>query len=84
MAKVKIYSTPSCPFCVMAKEWFEKNNIEFENIDVSADNKAGEEMVEKSGQMGVPVIIVTMDDDKEEVIVGFEKDKLSELLNVNE
>ena len=73
--KVKIYSTPTCPYCKMAKEWMKEQKIEFTDVDVSSDEKAAEEMTEKSGQMGVPVIVVG-----DEVIVGFDKPKLEGLL----
>ena len=56
MTDVKVYSTPACPWCKKTKEWLAQNKIAFENIDVSADRKAAEEMIEKSGQMGVPVV----------------------------
>lgn len=82
MTKVKIYSTPTCPYCVMAKEYFEKNEIEFENIDVSSDREAAEKMVEKTNQMSVPVIIVEKDG-KEEIILGFDKEKLAGLLGIS-
>ena len=52
--KVTIYSTPTCPYCIRTKKFLEDNNIVFENIDISSDRKKAEEMVKKSGQMGVP------------------------------
>lgn len=73
--KVKIYSTPTCPYCVMAKEFFKEKGIEFEDIDVSKNQEAGKEMVEKSGQMGVPVIEI---DGK--IIVGFNKPEIEKVL----
>ncbi|MAG11857.1 MAG: NrdH-redoxin [Parcubacteria group bacterium] len=72
---VKIFSTPTCPYCKMAKEWMKENNIEYTDVDVSTDEKAAQEMTEKSGQMGVPVILVG-----DEVLVGFDKPKLEALL----
>ncbi len=75
MQKVQIYSTPTCTYCVLAKEWFEKNSIEFEEFDVSQDEAKRNELIEKTGQMAVPVIMVD-----EETIIGFDKTKLSELL----
>ena len=74
--KVKIYSTPTCPYCRRAKAYLDGKGITYENIDVSANPKAGEEIVNLSGQMGVPVIVV---DDN--VVVGFDRDKLDHLLN---
>ena len=83
MAQVTIYSTPTCTYCHMAKEYFKENNVEFTEVDVAADQSKAEEMVEKSGQMGVPVIIIKGDDGKEEVLVGFDKDKLAQLLGIS-
>ncbi len=80
---VKIYSTPSCGFCKMAKAYFGENNIEYIEIDVSEDAEAAEEMQTKSGQLGVPVIVVTKDDGTEEILVGFEKPKLEAALGLS-
>ena len=77
MEKVKVYSTPTCPWCIKAKEFLEENKVEFENIDVSSDQKASEEMVEKSGQMGVPVIEIG-----KTIIVGFDQEKIKQTLKL--
>ncbi len=83
MAKeVKVYSTPSCPWCVKAKEFLKSSKVKFKDIDVAEDEKAREEMIEKSGQMGVPVIIVTKDDGSEEIIIGFDQGKLKSALGL--
>jgi len=74
---VKIYSTAHCPYCKMVKEFLEENNIPYEDIDVGADPKAAQEMIEKSGQMGVPVIDI---DGK--IIIGFDKKAISEALEI--
>ena len=74
---VVIYSSPSCVHCNHAKEFFKENGIEFTDHDVTEEPEKRQEMVEKSGQMGVPVIFVG-----EEMVVGFDKDRLSELLNI--
>ncbi len=58
MKKVSIYSTPTCPYCNMAKQFLNENKIEFENYDVSSDTAKAQEMIDKSGQMGVPVVDV--------------------------
>lgn len=73
--KVKVYSTDNCPYCVMAKEYLKEKRIDFEEIDVGADREAAQEMVEKSGQMGVPVIEI---DGK--IIVGFNKSEIDRAL----
>ena len=77
MAEVKVYSTPTCPYCKMAKQFLEENNIQFESIDVSTNQAAAQEMISKSGQMGVPVLIID-----EQVVVGFDKGKIKKLLGV--
>lgn len=70
MKKVKVYSTPTCPYCDMAKDFLKENKIEFEDINVQDDHEAAKEMIDKSGQMGVPVIEI---DDK--IIVGLIRKK---------
>ena len=75
---VKVYSTPTCPYCVTLKAFLKENNIEFEDLDVSQDEKARDEMVKGSNQMGVPVIEIDG-----EMIVGFDRDKISQLLKIN-
>lgn len=77
MAKITIYTTPTCIYCKMAKQWFKENNVSYEEKDVSSDAQARQEMIDKSQQMGVPVIEVG-----NELIIGFDKERLSELLKV--
>lgn len=77
MMKVKVYTTSACPYCSMTKHFLKENNIEFEEIDVSRNRKAAEEMIEKSGQMGVPVIEING-----EIIVGFNKEALEKALKL--
>lgn len=79
MAEITIYSTPTCGYCKLAKEFFVKNDVAFTEIDVSVDQDKAKEMVEKTGQMGVPVIIVD-NDGKEEVIVGFDQARIEEII----
>ncbi len=68
MAKIKVYSTPTCPYCRLAKNFLKEKGVDFEDVDVSVDRKAAEEMIQKSGQMGVPQIEIN-----EKIIVGFDK-----------
>ena len=75
MTTVKIYSTPTCPWCKKAKEFFEEKGVKYTEIDVSEDEKARDEMVEKSGQMGVPVIEIDG-----EMLIGFDQEKIEKLL----
>ncbi len=68
MSKIKVYSTPTCPYCHLLKEFLTQKKIEFDDIDVAADHKAAKEMIGKSGQMGVPQIEING-----KIIVGFDK-----------
>lgn len=78
MAKsVKIYTTKTCPYCNMAKEFFKANNVKYQEIDVGSDRKAAEDMIKKSGQMGVPVIDVDST-----IIIGYNKDALKKSLGI--
>lgn len=72
---VTIYSTPSCHFCHAAREFFSENNIAFTDIDVAADVEKRKEMMDMTGQMGVPVIRIGDD-----VVVGFDEAKIKEIL----
>jgi len=75
--KVKVYSTPTCPFCIRVKQFLKDNNIIFEDIDVSKDQSQAEIMVEKSGQIGVPVLDIDGD-----IVVGFDKEQIKNLLGL--
>lgn len=77
MKKVTIYSTPTCHYCNMAKEYFDANKVSYESFDVASNMEKRKEMMDKSGQLGVPVILV---DGK--VVVGFDKPRLAELLEI--
>jgi glutaredoxin-like YruB-family protein len=76
---VKIFSTPVCSYCISLKEFLKQHNIEFEEINVAEDEEGRKEMVEKSHQMGVPVL-----DIDGEIVVGFDKPKIVELLGIKE
>ena len=77
MHKVSIYSTPTCVYCNAAKEFFKEKAVQYEEFNVATDLPKRAEMVEKSGQMGVPVILVD-----DQVVVGFDKERLVQLLGV--
>ncbi|MBD3388482.1 MAG: NrdH-redoxin [Candidatus Altiarchaeales archaeon] len=74
---VKVYSTPTCPWCKRVKEFLKARNVEFEDVDVAGNQEAAQEMVKKSGQMGVPVIEVG-----ETIIVGFDEEALKKALKL--
>ena len=78
MHKVTIYTTPSCVYCKMTKEFFAKNNIQYQEKNVATDMQAREEMLEKSQQLGVPVI----DIDDETVVIGFDQKNLEKALGI--
>lgn len=73
--KVIVYSTPNCPYCIYAKTYFKNKGVSFEDIDVSRDRSQGEEMIRKSGQMGVPVIDIDGN-----ILVGFQPNEFDKLL----
>jgi len=75
--KIKVYSTPFCPYCNALKNFLKENKVEFEDINVAEDKKAREEMIKKTERMEVPVIEID-----NEIIVGFEKEKISRLLKI--
>lgn len=77
MAQVTIYTTPTCVYCKAAKVFFQEKNVQYVEKDVATDEKARNEMIQHSGQMGVPVI-----DIDSKLVIGFDKAKLSELLSV--
>ena len=76
---VKIYSTPTCVYCHSLKGFLKEHKIDFEEVDVSQDEKAAQDMIDKSGQMGVPVI-----DIDGQIVVGFDKEKIVQLLDIKE
>ncbi len=73
--KIKVYSTPHCPYCTRVKAYLIQKNLKFEDIDVSVDPGRVREMIDKSRQMGVPVIEIN-----EKIITGFDKDAIDEAL----
>lgn len=74
---VKLYTTPFCVYCKMTKEFFKANDVQYEELNVAADAKAREEMIQKSGQFGVPVV-----DINGQIVIGFDKARLTELLSI--
>lgn len=74
---VTIYTTPSCVYCKMAKSFFQENNIQYEEKNVASDDAAREEMVKKSGQLGVPVVEING-----KILVGFDEEAFKKILNI--
>ena len=79
MPKVKVYSTPTCPYCDILKEFLQSKGVEFEVIDVSQDKAGQEYILEKTGKMAVPVMEID-----EEIVVGFDRPKIVKLLNLKD
>lgn len=77
MKKVTVYSTPTCPYCIRAKQFLKENNVPFEDIDVSEDAVKAQEMITRSGQMGVPVLNIDG-----EIVVGFDKESIKKALGL--
>lgn len=77
MVKVKVYSTPTCPYCKSAKEFLKKHKVKYKDVNVAKDAKARNEMIKKSGQMGVPVIEIG-----DKIIVGFDEGELRKKLKI--
>lgn len=75
--KVTIYSTPTCPFCIRTKQFLKDNNVQFTDYDVGQDQEKAQEMMRKTGQMGVPVIDV-----EGQIIIGFDKERIKEALGI--
>ncbi|OIO52891.1 MAG: NrdH-redoxin [Candidatus Portnoybacteria bacterium CG_4_8_14_3_um_filter_44_15] len=76
---IRVFSTPSCPYCVNLKQYLDEKGFKYEDIDVAEDEKAREEMISKSKQMGVPVAEING-----EIVVGFDKAKIDQLLGIKE
>jgi len=76
---IRVFSTPSCPYCHTLKAFLDEKGFKYEDIDVAEDDKAREEMIQKSDQMGVPVIEIDG-----QIIIGFDKEKISQLLNIKD
>lgn len=77
MKEITIYTTSTCPYCKEAKDFFKEKGIKYKEIDVENNEKAQKEMIEKSGGMSVPVIVI-----EDEVMVGFDKDAVKDALGL--
>lgn len=82
--QISIYSTHTCGYCKMEKAWLDEQGINYTNHFVDDDQARADEMIEKSGQMGVPVTIVTLADGSEELVVGFDRPRLAKLIGLEQ
>lgn len=76
---MRVFTSPSCAFCFVVKEFLRERGIAFEEIDTASDDKGREEMIKKSGQMTVPVLEIDG-----EIVVGFDREKIVRLLNIKD
>lgn len=79
---VTLYSTMSCPYCKMEKDWLDKNKVKHKVIYVDLDQQEAQKLVEKTGQMGVPVTEIIFDNNESEYIIGFDQPRLSQSLGI--
>jgi glutaredoxin 3 len=79
MPQIKVYSTPSCPYCYTLKAFLDEKGFSYEDIDVAEDERAREEMVQKTGQMGVPVAEIDG-----QIIIGFDRERICQILNIED
>lgn len=84
MKTTTIYTTPTCGFCAMTKQYFRANQVPYAEKDVSRDAAMAQEMIDKSGQMGVPVTIIADEAGKETLIIGFDRSRLAAALGLSE
>ena len=77
--QIKVYSTSACPYCVTLKAYLDEKGFKYEDINVTENKEAAQEMIDKSGQMGVPV-----SDIGGEIVIGFDKEKINQLLGIKE
>lgn len=78
-----VYSTATCPYCKMEKEYLDGKGVKYENLLVDINQEAGKEMVKRTGQMGVPVTQIEYDDAEPEYVIGFDKERINKLLGIN-
>jgi glutaredoxin-like YruB-family protein len=76
--RIIVFSTPNCPWCTKVKRYLKEQNCRFRDVDISKDDKAAKDVVRRTGQMGVPVVLVN-----NKTIIGFNKKELDRILNIN-
>lgn len=79
----KVYSTDACVYCKLLKDWLDRHEVSYQEINLSVNPGLGQEMIQKTGQMGVPVSIITLADKTEEIVIGFDRERLSHILGIS-
>lgn len=82
VTKIRIFTTQTCPYCKLEKAYLDEKGVKYENVFVDLDQKAADEMIKKSGHMGVPVTEFTYDDGKTEYLLGFDKARINQVLRL--
>lgn len=82
LKEYKVYSTPNCGYCHILMDWLTEKGVAFTEINVAADPKMGMEMIKKTGQMSIPVSIILFDDKHEEIVLGFDQQRIAKILNL--
>ncbi|MBI2011932.1 glutaredoxin family protein [Candidatus Daviesbacteria bacterium] len=82
MAKIKIYTTTTCPYCKMEKQYLDSKGISYDSVFVDEDENEAKKMMEESHQLGVPFTVITQDDGSKVTILGFDRNKLNEVLGL--
>ncbi len=75
MTEIEVYTTPSCPYCTKLKNWLDEEDIEYESFDLSQDRQKAQELIQKTGQRGVPQTLIK-DGDEEKAVIGFQPEKI--------
>ena len=75
MAEIEVYTTPTCPYCTKLKDWLENENINYEAIDLSQNKEKAQELIQKTGQRGVPQTLIKKDG-TEEAVIGFNPEEI--------
>ena len=75
MTEIEVYTTPSCPYCTKLKNWLDEEDIEYEAFDLSQNQQKAQELIQKTGQRGVPQTLIK-DGDKEKAVIGFQPEKI--------
>lgn len=83
MVSLKIYTTTTCPYCKMEKEYLDSKGVKYENVFVDQDTSAVQELMDMSGQLGVPFNVITHEDGSKETLLGYDKAKLNEILGIS-
>lgn len=83
MVQVKIFTTTTCPYCKMEKEYFDSHGITYENVFIDEDNKSAEELMRIENQIGVPFTVFTKEDGSTETLLGFDKEEINRILSIS-